>query len=116
MSVRVNDARLNAGAARGAALRVLGCMSGTSLDGIDIACADLQLRGDELLVGYRGLISVPFGEETHQRILAVLPPASPGAQGICALHADLGHAYGVAFARARDELAEIGRASCRERV
>ena len=84
-------------------------MSGTSVDGIDIACADLRLRGDELLVGYRGLVSVPFGDELHQRILAALPPALPGAGELCALHARLGRAYGAAFARARDELA-AGRA------
>ena len=80
-------------------------MSGTSVDGIDIACADLRLRGDELLVGYRGLVSIPLGDELEQRILAALPPASPGAGQICALHAGLGAAYGAAFARAREELA-----------
>ena len=105
MSVRVDDSRLDAGPARGEALRVLGCMSGTSVDGIDIACADLRLRGDELLAGYRGLVSVPFGDELQQRILGALPPARPGAGGICALHAVLGRAYAAAFVRARDELA-----------
>jgi anhydro-N-acetylmuramic acid kinase len=105
MSVRVDDSRLDAGPARSEALRVLGCMSGTSVDGIDIACADLRLRGDELLVGYRGLVSRPFGDGLRQRILGALPPASPGAGEICALHAGLGRAYGSAFARARDELA-----------
>ena len=106
MSVPVDDSRLGAGQARGEALRVLGCMSGTSVDGIDIACADLRLRGDELLASYRGLVSVPFGDELQQAILGALPPARPGAGDICALHARLGRAYGAAFARARDELAE----------
>ncbi len=40
--------------------RVLGCMSGTSVDGIDVACVDLELDGDELGCGYRGVLSVPF--------------------------------------------------------
>jgi anhydro-N-acetylmuramic acid kinase len=101
----VNESRLDAGPARGQELRVLGCMSGTSVDGIDVACADLRLRGDELIVGYRGLASVPFGDDLHQRIIGALPPASPGAGEICSLHALLGRAYGAAFARARDELA-----------
>jgi anhydro-N-acetylmuramic acid kinase len=105
MSVHVDDTRLDPGPGRGEVLRVLGCMSGTSVDGIDIACADLRLRGTELLVGYRGLVSIPFGGELHQRILAALPPAAAGAGEICALHAGLGRAYAAAFARAREELA-----------
>jgi anhydro-N-acetylmuramic acid kinase len=104
VSVRVDDDRRGTGSARGRALRVLGCMSGTSVDGIDIACVDLRLQGDELLAGYRGLVSVPFGDELRHRIIAALPPAAPGAWELCALHAELGHAYAAAFARARHEL------------
>src|SRR5215469_12003317 len=86
-------------------MRVLGCMSGTSLDGIDIACADLDVVGDELHCRYLGVTSSPFDEELRDRLVAAMPPGSPGAGELCELHADLGDAYAAAFAAARHELA-----------
>jgi anhydro-N-acetylmuramic acid kinase len=84
---------------------VLGCMSGTSVDGIDIACADLELDGDELGCDYRGLLSVPFDAALRDRIVAALPPGQPGAGELCQLHAELGDAYAAAFATAAGSLA-----------
>jgi anhydro-N-acetylmuramic acid kinase len=87
-------------------LRVLGCMSGTSVDGIDVACADLELDGDELACDFRGCVSEPFGEGLRARIVGALPPGVPGAAELCRLHAELGDAYAAAFGRARNELAD----------
>ncbi len=81
-------------------------MSGTSVDGIDVACADLELAGDELCCQYRGLASTPFAPRLRERIVAALPPGLPGAGELCELHAELGHAYAAAFAAARDDLAD----------
>jgi anhydro-N-acetylmuramic acid kinase len=85
-------------------MRVLGCMSGTSLDGIDIACADLEVVGDDLHCRYLGLASSPFDGGLRDRAVAAMPPGLPGAGELCELHADLGDAYAAAFAGARDEL------------
>jgi anhydro-N-acetylmuramic acid kinase len=85
--------------------RVLGCMSGTSVDGIDVACVDLELDGEELAVVYRGVLSTPFEGALRERIVAALPPGQPGAGELCQLHAELGAAYADAFAAAVDELA-----------
>lgn len=81
-------------------------MSGTSVDGIDVACVDLELAGDDLHCGYRGLVSLPFEEKLRARILAALPPGLPGAGELCELHAELGAGYAAAFASAQAELAE----------
>jgi anhydro-N-acetylmuramic acid kinase len=86
-------------------MRVLGCMSGTSLDGIDVACADLEMVGDVLHCWYLGLASSPFDDSLRDRVVAAMPPCLPGAGELCVLHADLGDAYAAAFAAARDELA-----------
>ena len=80
-------------------------MSGTSVDGIDVACVDLELDGDELGCGYRGVLSVPFDATLRDRIVAALPPGEPGAGELCQLHAELGHAYADAFAAAASRLA-----------
>ncbi len=85
--------------------RVLGCMSGTSVDGIDVACADLELDGETLTCSYRGVLSVPFEAALRERIVAALPPGLPGAGELCELHAGLGHAYAAAFATAAADLA-----------
>jgi anhydro-N-acetylmuramic acid kinase len=85
---------------------VLGCMSGTSVDGIDVACADLELDGDVLGCSYRGVLSVPFPAELRDRIIAALPPGRPGAGELCRLHAGLGDAYADVFATAASQLAD----------
>jgi anhydro-N-acetylmuramic acid kinase len=86
--------------------RVLGCMSGTSVDGIDVACADLELDGEELGLVYRGMLSMPFENALRERIVAALPPGLPGAGELCRLHAELGGAYADAFAAAGSELTD----------
>lgn len=80
-------------------------MSGTSVDGIDVAAADLELAGEELRCRYLGCLSTPFEPGLREEIVAVLPPGCPGARAVCALHARLGDAYAAAFARAHRELA-----------
>jgi len=85
---------------------VLGCMSGTSVDGIDVACADLELDGEALNCTYRGVLSVPFAARLRERIIAALPPGQPGAGELCELHAGLGHAYADAFTAAAADLAD----------
>ncbi len=86
-------------------MRVLGCMSGTSVDGIDVACADLELADDELGCRYLGLATTPFDARLRERIVAAMPPGLPGAGELCELHAELGKAYAAAFATACDVLA-----------
>lgn len=81
-------------------------MSGTSLDGIDVACADLEVVGHDLHCRYLGLASSPFDDTLRDRLVAAMPPRLPGAGELCELHADLGEAYAAAFAAGRDELAE----------
>lgn len=80
-------------------------MSGTSVDGIDVACVDLDLSGDELECSYLGLLSVPFDRALRDRIIRALPPGAPGAGELCQLHARLGSAYAGAFAAACQQLA-----------
>jgi anhydro-N-acetylmuramic acid kinase len=80
-------------------------MSGTSIDGIDIACADLELAGPDLACAYRGLVSLPFDAVLRDRVAAALPPGRPGAGELCMLHAELGCAYAEAFGTANKELA-----------
>jgi len=86
-------------------MRVLGCMSGTSVDGMDVACADLELTDDELSCRYLGLTSTPFDARLRERIVAAMPPGLPDAGELCQLHAELGDAYAAAFAAARQAIA-----------
>jgi anhydro-N-acetylmuramic acid kinase len=80
-------------------------MSGTSVDGIDVACADLALARDDLDCDYLGVLSVPFEPHLRERIIAALPPGQPGAGELCQLHAELGRVYAAVFAEAAATLA-----------
>jgi anhydro-N-acetylmuramic acid kinase len=85
-------------------MRVIGLMSGTSYDAIDVAAADLELRDGVVLLRPRGALEVPFDEGLRARITAGLPPAATSYEQVCRLDTGLGQAFGDAAARGLDEL------------
>ena len=69
-------------------MRVIGLMSGTSLDGIDAALVRIDGRADALDWRMDAFVSVPYDSERRDAIHAAIERG--GAAGICTLHARLG--------------------------
>ncbi|AXK45993.1 anhydro-N-acetylmuramic acid kinase [Brachybacterium saurashtrense] len=83
-------------------MRVLGMMSGTSLDGIDVVLADLDRDPSEPSTLRARLLHVgeePWPEATRRALRAVLPPAPADVATWNRLHAQVGEAFGAAAAR-----------------
>jgi anhydro-N-acetylmuramic acid kinase len=78
-------------------VRIAGAISGTSLDGIDVAICDVGARDDRIVVSCERFATVPFDRDLRDLILAAYPPARIGALGVSALHAAVGEAFGDAI-------------------
>jgi anhydro-N-acetylmuramic acid kinase len=77
-------------------------MSGTSLDAIDAAVADIDLHGDTLTLRPLGLLSTPYEPDLRSAIA--------GAQtvfDVCRLDALIGQAFAELAARAQEELGPL---------
>ncbi len=81
-------------------MRVVGMISGTSMDGIDVAAADLNCRGDIVELRPLGARSIAYEPSLRDELAAVLPPAATTAAEVCRLD----NVVGAAFAAA----AEVG--------
>jgi anhydro-N-acetylmuramic acid kinase len=90
-------------------MRVIGLMSGTSIDAIDAAAADLWLEDDTLVLAPLGLVSLPYSDELRTALAAALPPAGTTMEQVCRLDTAIGQAFGELAERANAELCE-GRA------
>lgn len=86
-------------------MRVVGLISGTSVDGIDVAAARLWRGGDQLVLAPLGARSVAFEPGLRDRVQAALPPATSSAEELCRLDADLGRAFAQAAVTGVDQLA-----------
>lgn len=86
-------------------MRVLGLMSGTSLDGIDAALADLTRDGDALVLRPLGFREYPWPADLRRRLLGVLPPAVTTIGEVCELDTEVGRALAHAAAAA---IADLG--------
>ncbi|MDA3643486.1 anhydro-N-acetylmuramic acid kinase [Saccharopolyspora indica] len=76
--------------------RVLGLISGTSMDGVDVAAAELRLDGDVLELRPLGSTTVAYPPDLHRDLLAALPPAPCSAAELCRLDTLVGQHFATA--------------------
>ncbi len=89
-------------------MRVVGLMSGTSLDGIDAALIDVRSCGDGYGLKFLRGRTDPFEPAMRARLRAALPPNRPAPAAIAALDAELGRMLGaLACALLGDERADL---------
>ncbi|WP_281964314.1 anhydro-N-acetylmuramic acid kinase [Serinicoccus marinus] len=84
---------------------VVGVGSGTSVDGIDVAALDLELRGEVVQARILGSGTVPFDDALREEVLAAYPPGQVGMEQVCRLDTRLGQAFADAVAGLGAELA-----------
>ena len=80
-------------AALEAAMRVVGMISGTSMDGIDVAVADLAVRRRHRRTAPARRAVDRLRAELRARLGAVLPPAATTAAEVCRLDTLVGQAF-----------------------
>lgn len=86
-------------------MTVLGMISGTSMDGIDVAAGRFELDGDVVSLQAIGETSIPYDASLRKRLEAALPPASTTAEALCQLDTEVGQAFAAA---AEEAIAEFG--------
>ena len=74
-------------------MRVIGLISGTSMDGIDVAVADLELEAGEIILRPLGSTTVPYEGQLRERLGAALPPGTTTAEQVCQLDNEVGQAF-----------------------
>src|ERR1700761_6217566 len=85
---------------------VLGMISGTSVDAIDVAAARFAWKDDTLAMTPLGHREAAWPEATKRRLLAALPPAVVPMGEVCALDVLVGEAFGAVAVAAAVDLAE----------
>lgn len=83
---------------------VVGLSSGTSVDGIDVAAAELTLDGPEVVLRTLGHTEVAFDPGLRAAVLDALPPAPTTLEAVARIDTGLGRAFADA-ARTGVELA-----------
>lgn len=88
-------------------MRVLGMISGTSHDGIDVAIVDFAADGDVLRARIVHHSSVPYPDDLRARLIAAMPPAPVGFDVVCELDTRIGQAFAAAATRAVEEAGPV---------
>lgn len=90
--------------------RVVGLISGTSMDAIDVAVADLRLDGDTIELTPLEHTAVSYPEDLRADLLAALPPSACSAEQLCKLDTRIGQAFAAAaMNRQADVIASLGQ-------
>jgi anhydro-N-acetylmuramic acid kinase len=74
-------------------MRVIGMISGTSYDAIEAVAVELAFEGESIVADLRAHLSVPYPDELHAAIAAVLPPATTSIEAVCRLDTAIGECF-----------------------
>ena len=91
-------------------MKVMGLISGTSHDGIDVAVVDLEAEGDVLHGRVLHSDSVPYDAALRARLVAALPPAPTTLAEMCQLDTLIGQAFAGVAAAAADRVGGVDAA------
>jgi anhydro-N-acetylmuramic acid kinase len=80
-------------------MRIIGLMSGTSLDGIDAAAIDVERHGDRLDIALLGHSTTPYDPALRASLEASLPPKQGSTRDVCVLNARIADAFADAATR-----------------
>jgi len=74
-------------------MRIIGLMSGTSLNGIDAAALDIERHGDSLDIGLLGHGTVAYDAGLRAALERALPPHEGSTRDVCALNESVAEAF-----------------------
>ncbi|MEN8235466.1 MAG: anhydro-N-acetylmuramic acid kinase [Actinomycetota bacterium] len=86
-------------------MRVVGIMSGTSHDGVDVSVADLSIDEDTVTLTPVGSAEYPIPEALDSRVVDAISGEPLDTLGFCRLDTELGQLYADAAQRAINEIA-----------
>ncbi len=78
-------------------MKVIGLMSGTSADGIDVALCDVSGQPPQLQAEILATYSEPYSRETRERILDACQPDTSRVDAICQLNFELAELFSNAI-------------------
>lgn len=81
-------------------MKIMGMISGTSYDGIDVACCEFTQVGEVLEVRQISFSSLAYSAELHQLIADSMPPRSIDMERVCVLDTLIGQAFSHVAQRA----------------
>lgn len=79
-------------------MKIVGLMSGTSYDGVDVAAAEFSRDGDTLRLRPLGTASLDYDDGLRAEIGALLPPGGTTIEAVCRLDNRLGEVFAEAAA------------------
>ncbi|MFC0508704.1 anhydro-N-acetylmuramic acid kinase [Micromonospora costi] len=79
-------------------MKIVGLMSGTSYDGVDVAAAEFTVEGETLWLRPLGHRGIDYDEELRASIGGLLPPANTTIEAVCRLDNRLGEVFAEAAA------------------